>query len=295
MPLNIVFGKEIYNQKRPSVAATEPLHKIIKNLEFGSAAQLIELIEQSAHTAMPMEGEMMRDGWFARYSERGSLGARSESATFLPEGGRKFDAENFVNGPLQDIEQYYNDHKAPTIIRVTPLTPDLDRIMAERGFTLERTSLSVIAPMDKAEKDPNISIFGNLVPEWFDNFLKFGGYQDRRAIHQHILPHISVPHAHFLLKDAEGHPASCGSAALYEKSLELYNGATNPEMRKQGYAARMSASRLAWGKARGAVFAHAQVWAQNPDSFRSLRRVGFVECYSYQQWKKPFNPDAAPH
>jgi GNAT superfamily N-acetyltransferase len=113
-----------------------------------------------------------------------------------------------------------------------------------------------------------------LYAQWSERF------PDLQHRHRELLERITLPtlYAALYVQDT---CVACGLGVLDHEALGLFDIVTAPAQRRQGYGTQLVMAILAWGKQRGAQYAHLQVVQDNLAAQQMYTRLGFHHYYHY--------------
>lgn len=191
---------------------------------------------------------------------------------------------------IADAGRRFAAYDRPLIFRQSPLAPkQLDKLFDERGWNRFDESLVMIGDMETMGLGEAV----DQVPlkdagRWVDAVLELEGKPGEHKgglfeIISQIQPEVGL----FLLQDGEGNAVSAVRCVRDGVLAGIFDLATAPEMRGQGYGGQILASALKWAAGRGARTAWLQVVAENEPALGLYDRFGFEELYRYAYREAP--------
>jgi ribosomal protein S18 acetylase RimI-like enzyme len=240
-----------------------------------SDAGLVQAIEEHSLNAWPAFQTLLVDGWVLRFADGYSRRANSVTPLYPSRGDS---AEK-----IRACERLYADKGLPAIFKLaTEGAGTLDALLAQRGYPSEaRTSVQVLRlsewPVDEV---PEVKSSSLAAPEWVALHGVSGASPERQAIHARILAQIVLPR-NFAAIEQAGRIIACGLGVAHAGLLGIFDLVVDPAHRRQGYAERLMAGLLAWGRQAGAHTAYLQVMLDNQPALRLYAKLGFREAYQY--------------
>ncbi len=183
---------------------------------------------------------------------------------------------------IPPIEAAYRRRGLPPLVRLAPLAgPEADATLKAAGWARIGETLVMTAFIGDTAPDPACQITPAPTESWRDGFAGARDIPaDRRAIHDLMIDRITPARA-FATMALDGHPLAWGLAVAEQGWVGIFDIVTRPEARRRGFARKMVASLLAWGRATGATKAYLQVVADNDAGIGLYGALGFVEAYRY--------------
>ncbi len=237
-----------------------------------SRIALFEAMTQSAWPALSTE---VFDGWLLRFADGYTKRANSVTPLYT---GTLSDADKVAY-----CERRFAEQGLPGIFKLTQEHAALDVALAERGYaqldisSVQTCELAALAlPQDAA-----VTLQANADAAWMDAFARLSNLNvAQRHAAERMLAQYAAPTAFGVLEQA-GQIIACGFAVRQHDYVLLFDICTDPAMRRQGFARRLVAGLLAWGKERGATQGLLQVVASNEAAVALYAGFGFVEQYRY--------------
>ena len=176
--------------------------------------------------------------------------------------------------------------------------PELDAILAERGYAAEAPTLvqTVRLPLParaaKESVEANIAGFDDA---WLSVYAMAEGLtphevEGRRGIHWRIRAEAGYATAR-----VDGHPVGVGSVVVEDGWAGVHNMATATEHRRRGVARAVLHALLEWAAARGAMRSYLAVMETNGTARALYESSGYATAYRYRyrakrRQKRPTTP-----
>lgn len=239
--------------------------------------------EEACRNAWPAPREAHLGGWLLRAAG----GPTRRTNSLNPLRGPRAAPEAAVAA----CEAAFRGLGRPPLFRIVSLAPELDPVLAERGYAAEGASLTLVADLaglPEAEADPGDPVHIAEAPDadWLAlramiNAADPEAERAYRAMHAAIL----LPRACAALR-AEGAIAAQAYAVLDGTLVVIESVATMEACRGRGYARRVVEALMRWGRSRGAGAACLQVVAENAPARALYAGLGFdreVSRYHYRR------------
>lgn len=236
----------------------------------------IRTIEYASLNAWPAIIQSYYDGWVLRFS-RGYT-KRANSVNVLEESTLGL-AEK-----VNYCEQAYHHEGLPAIFRITPLCPhELDRFLSIQGYKLLHPTKVMIRDIEPQLFPPDrINVLReSLLDEWMGISGKISGTPiEKNSIHREILELIENPCLRVSLayKDSV---VCCGLGVLDGDLFGLFDIATLPLFRRQGFGTSLVSGMIAWAVDRGASISYLQVMEDNVPARNLYKKLGYQDLYTY--------------
>jgi ribosomal protein S18 acetylase RimI-like enzyme len=236
-------------------------------------------IEEAGLNAVQTQRQLFYDGWLLRLSPGKAKRARSVNAHFgstlpLPE-------------KVAHCEDLYARHGLPPLFRITPFVqpPDLDRVLAARGYAAFDPTLVQAASLDAAVQPPAVPPGVALTEPDAGTFVDVvgdlrGSPAEQRAAHRERLDN-SLLGKHMVVVCAGDRIACAAQVAVDGDLAGIYDVVTAEDARGNGYATLACATLLARAARHGARVAYLQVDAGNDPALAIYRKFGFATLYTY--------------
>lgn len=241
-----------------------------------NADRLTLSVEEAGLNAWPAFKEIFYDGWLIR------LG-----------GGVNVIAHGVY--PLKDkirhCETVYHAHGLPPYFRIrSDCDPELDKLLAEKGFRAEDTTLTLFmdferTPPPEPAAGVRVELFRGHPPRaWLEAHARFTSRPAAAGIDRsRVLQLVALPIAFAAACDAEGYIVSVAYGAVHDRIVSLQWVATDPDRRRNGLSRATLAVLLDWASREvGAKSACLQVVADNAPAVNLYEKIGFDrELYRY--------------
>lgn len=250
------------------------------------SANEVRFLEELTLATSPAIHQWLYDGWVARAS--GNEVRRANSTTvFYPSTialAEKIDA----------IEAWYQQHAQAAMFRLnsTVTPPELDDLLAQRGYTREMDTFMMTLEIAAASPDLTVPTGLRMVErcsaDGIADVHQLKGSStstaERDAARQSLW---RGPERYLALKSING-LVSGGMARMQNGCVGIFTMRTAERSRGKGYASLLMAHLLAWGRAQGARTAFLQVDQSNEAAIAVYQRFGFAARYGYWQRVQPW-------
>lgn len=248
-----------------------------------SDADLILGLEGRLLNAWPSFDYQFYDGWVLRLAN--GYSKRANSATPLRAGAALDDG-------LVDhmIEHFAAAGVRPTFRLTGVQAPEVDQLLAGRGFTETEPTLVLVAGIGgDCSTDPEVSIAPTVTRRWVQETARsYGGDKaDDRTLTE-IVSRIRQK-AGFATLSLDDKPVAWGLGVVERDFVGLYDIVVAPELRGIGLGRRVVASLMAWGCSQGARKAYLQVLEANAVARALYGTLGFAPAYRYVHRIMPAN------
>ena len=246
----------------------------------------IRNLEEVAADAVPAAVAEKLDGWRLRFN----FGVKRRPNSVLAADVGALDLATKV----ARAEAFYAAHGLKARFQLSPasLPEGLDAFLTARGYRRvpETVSVQVMAlERFEARAEPNVTLKVRYSPD--ETFLSLycdtEGLSGRRAVVFREMLRRLPGRAAFALAFVEDVPVATGVGVAYGDMLGLFNIATAPSARRQGFASAVVAKLLSWGQAQGAASAYLQVSDNNTGAQAVYERFGFRTLYHYYYLEAP--------
>jgi len=239
------------------------------------------MVEEMMMNAWPALRTVVYDGWFVRFAEGYTKRA---NAVYPMYGTQCMDEESLRK--IAAVERLYADQGQPAIFKVTdaPGLLRLDEQLSLRGYRKDGVTAIMSRPLADLTEPAHQTIEMSVRPteRWLSSYAAMAVVSDeasKRAL-KHILDRIVQPACFFTLYEGD-RDIACGSAVLERDYVGIYDVATDPACRNQGYGEQLMLNILKWGRLNGASDAYLAVVLDNAPAVRLYEKVGFAEQYRY--------------
>ncbi len=242
-------------------------------------------LEERGFNAWPAPRNVYFGGWMFRlgggYTKRANsanaLGARHELRAVSINAWTP--AREFAE-IMAEAERFYALNGQPAVFRVTPLAgPDADPALATAAYERLDPSTVMIAPLAKAQDDPEVRIEPGPTPSWLNGVAAAQGVApSHRLVHDHIVQAIALPAA-FATAYMSGQAAGFGFGIGERGAVGLFDIVVRPEFRGQGVGRAITRALMGWGSLGGAATAYLQVNDANRVARALYESLGFRVAY----------------
>lgn len=247
----------------------------------------IRLIEELSANAWPAAVVEDVDGWRLRFD---SSVTRRANSVWPNDDGRHLSLAK----KMAAVEEFYARRKQPVCYEISPAAqpPDLDAVLAERGYQAEgRTcvrsaSMANVMARTQHDRDHVVAVADRFDEEWFRIYCQAEQVSERaEAIRSGILQRI-VPRTGYALLRHEGKPIAIGFGVLERKWVGVFSMATRPEFRRQGAGVTVLHALAKWGHEHGATQMYLQVLENNGVAMSLYEHAGFETLYHFHYRKE---------
>jgi GNAT superfamily N-acetyltransferase len=220
--------------------------------------------------------EVEWDGAWVRRAANGYTKRANSLQCFDPADGRDAEAR------LQAGRQWFLARGLRPVIRMTPLvSAELDAVLDAQGWQVIDRSHLMAMPIGQHAPDPGGAILDVLDPAFLAALEVLQGYrEDQMRGLRGVLSVIEGPAAGVVIY-RDGQAAAAGLMALGDGILVTGNVITDRARRRQGLAAAMMHTGLAWAAGQGARVAALNVQADNAAAKALYAGLGYTHQYDY--------------
>ncbi len=251
---------------------------------------LARRIEEASLNAWPALQQIFLDGWILRFAK--GFTKRSNSIVPLyPPAQSEHDfspaaADWALAEKIRHCENLYAREQLQTVFRLTSIVArlpngglDLDRVLAERGYRLDETSLMLSKSISTSVLPAEFKLLP--LDTWLSAYCELTGMPEpARTLHGVILKGIAGDCGFGILQE-QGRTVACGLAVVERELVGLFDILTHPQARNAGVGARMVNGLLAWAADQGASRAYLQMVEDNAPAAALYSGLGFHEIYRY--------------
>ena len=244
--------------------------------------ELVRVVEDVAADAWPAAFVRLVDGWRLRATP-GVEVRRSNSVLPIGAGGMNIEAK------LAAADGFFAEHGIRPRYQISPaaVPPELDGLLAERGFEIEMESdvqvgeLAVLVERSRG-RAPGIEVAVDPTPTepWLDTFLELTARGERSVFRSAILDRIDRPVRYASVPGADGVMA-VGMGVVVDSWMGIFSMVTRPEARRRGCASAILRELATAGGAIGAERAFLQTERTNAASHALYEGLGFATAYGY--------------
>lgn len=183
---------------------------------------------------------------------------------------------------LDAAVEWFTTRGLPPVVRTTPLaSAALNAALDARGWaTIDHSHLYAM-PLGENEPDPEGRLFELLDPEFLSAQQGLRGYSDENVARLRALLMVMAVPATGVVVYRDGEAAATGLMAVGEGIVVTGNVITDATRRRQGLAAAMMRTGLAWAKEQGATVAALNVEAGNVAAKALYGSLGYTYQYDY--------------
>ncbi len=234
-------------------------------------------VEEACQLAWPSLHAQNIGGYVFRYS--GSNRSRRANS-FNPLNGPRAQGENFIT----QAEQFFEHFQMRSCFRMPEIGAELDDVLAAKGYAREAETITLYASdVSHFTRASDVEISTEKTPEsWLNFYFSLAEEDDhQRQVFSEMLGKVAPPIAYGEAK-IDGQVGAIAYVVLVNGLAIIEAVATNPNYRRQGLAAKVVGSLLAWARAQGCTEAALQVVAENEPATNLYAKLGFsTELYRY--------------
>ena len=195
-----------------------------------------------------------------------------------------FDPDDFEDADLRVISacSWMVLRKIKPVFRITPLSsPELNATLDEAGWASIDESHLLAMELDEHEPDAQAEFLPVLDEKFLSVAQRLQGYDDATMTGmKNLLAVFTVPAVGVVLA-RDGVAVASSIMAVADGIVITGNVVTDAQRRRQGLAAAMMRSGLAWAKRQGARFAALNVQADNAAAKALYQSLGYTHQYDY--------------
>lgn len=237
-------------------------------------------LEEMNFNAWPALKTVHYDGWLLRFT--GGASRRPNSVNCVST------STIALSEKIDGAAALYARRRQRLVFRMTPLADEgLDRLLEQRGLTIEEPTFVQLAEIEAAPIDRDIQIFSDADDTWIDAAICVRGLTGHDAAvfaAQHRAVAINSARA---LIGMNGRPVAVGVAAIEREWAGLHGIHVSKDAQRQGLARKLSEALLGFSYARGARRAWLQVAQANSAALPLYHGLGFRSAYSYHHRVEP--------
>lgn len=232
-------------------------------------------VEEACLNAWPSSRQLLVDGYLLRAA--GGPSKRQNSVNPLRGSGAPEPAIEAAGAIYARLGQR-------AIFRVPTIAPQMEPLLARRGYTVLDETCTLVRDLDDlpAEPDPAVAVAAAPGDAWLA--LRDGiNRADPAAVlaFRETVAALALPRA-FAAAEAEGGIGAIAFGVLDREWLVIESVAVPAPLRGRGHGRRAVGALLHWGRAQGAGAACLQVVAANTPARALYRALGFTrELYRY--------------
>jgi N-acetylglutamate synthase len=178
---------------------------------------------------------------------------------------------------------WFRGRGLPPIFRQTPLAgPNTIAALDAADWAAIDHSHLFAMQLGSVEPDPRGTCTDVLDPAFLAAQQRLQNYSDERLARcRALLAVIEVPACGVILRDNAGAPVATALMAIADGIGVTGNVITDPTRRREGFAAGMMRTGLAWAREHGATIAALNVAADNTAAHALYRGLGYRHQYDY--------------
>lgn len=250
---------------------------------MSASVERVYYIEELAANAWPAEVVQVVDGWRFRYSP--GITSRRVNSVWPNNKGRFLGLDE----KLTMVEAFYARRNLPARFQMCPAAqpPELDRILAARGYTLEAptlvqsTTISAVLGAWPREGRPTVILHPQPPPAFIDfQAAQYRLSREQTAARRTAFQRIG-PQAAFAVVERDGKTIGVGLGIVERGWLGIFGMMTHPDFRRRGIATAVLQALAEWGQSHGAEQTYLQVMAENGSARNLYQQAGFGTQYQY--------------
>ena len=217
-----------------------------------------------------------RGGWVAGCN--GGFTGRANAVTVM----RRTAPEDLAD--LSDwVEDWYRQRGAPPAFRLTPLSADLEAVLADRGYRWWRPGASVmvggLASLTQLALPAGYDVASSPTADtrWYE---LSGHGPEEQATLSRMFDGVSPASLHTTICHGD-QPAAIGRGVLHDGHLAIFGMETAPDHRRRGLAKAVIGELARWAVDLGADRSTLQVEVGNDGAHALYETLGFTDSYEY--------------
>ena len=203
-----------------------------------------------------------------------------------------FDPDDYENADVRVISacSWMVLRRIRPVFRITPLSsPELNATLDEAGWDTIDASHLMAMELEDHEPDAAAEFLPVLDPKFLGVAQRLQAYDETAmAGMKNLLRALEVPTVGVVLT-RDGEPVASSIMAVADGVVITGNVVTDPARRRQGLAAAMMRSGLAWARREGARVAALNVQADNAAAIALYSGLGYARQYDYS-YRVPGSP-----
>ncbi len=203
-----------------------------------------------------------------------------------------FDPDDYENADVRVISacSWMVLRRIRPVFRITPLSsPELNATLDEAGWDTIDASHLMAMELEDHEPDAAAEFLPVLDPKFLGVAQRLQAYDETAmAGMKNLLRALEVPAVGVVLT-RDGEPVASSIMAVADGVVITGNVVTDPARRRQGLAAAMMRSGLAWARREGARVAALNVQADNAAAIALYSGLGYARQYDYS-YRVPGSP-----
>jgi ribosomal protein S18 acetylase RimI-like enzyme len=248
----------------------------------GTNLDLVRHLEARTLNAWPAAEAHDLDGWRLHFDSGVTRRANSvwplASASLLP-----------LTEKLSRVEEFYARRRISPCYRICPASqpPDLDNVLAERGYTrvsptlVQWVSLESVTERTRLAEGHEVAVFEEFSEEWFAAYVPIIALADHQVNAESGILRRIAQRTGFAVCRAGGEPLGVGLGVVEGDWLGIFCMATRMESRRRGAATSIMHRLAEWAVKHGASWAYLAVMEDNAPALAVYERAGFGTVYGY--------------
>ena len=235
----------------------------------------IRALEELSLNAHPSLNTMYYDGWVLRFAD--GYTNRANSVNML------YSSQLPLADKIDFCESLYSKQALPTVFKVTPISINIDNILAERGYSVVTpTNLMTMDIPGSFSSDFNSAVVSvGVNEEWQDNYFRLNQTNARKiSVAKQIQCNIMNCVLTATLSD-ENEVAACGLCVVEQDYAGLYDIIVSLQSRRKGFGRDVCTSLINNAINYGAKKVYLQVVADNAGAVELYKKLGFADMYQY--------------
>jgi len=235
----------------------------------------IRLLEELPLNAHPALHTMFYDGWILRFAD--GYTNRANSVNML------YPAQVPLDDKIDFCESIYAKENLPAVFKITPLSADVDVVLAERGYSVVTpTNLMV---MDIGARLPAVlnssTVSEGISGAWQSDYFRLNQTNAKMIPAAKQMQGNIMPQTLTATLSIQNETAACGLCVIEQGCAGLYDIVVSPAFRRNGYGRDICTALLNTATKYGAKKAYLQVVAENTGAIVLYEKLGFKNLYQY--------------
>ena len=222
------------------------------------------------------------DGWLLRYAWGTTRRANSVLAA---EHGETVSLDQ----KIARVEARYAVWNQPARFQISPAShpPELDEVLAARGYRSEASRLVQVAPIDAIGAGRGrATLTDEADSEWIRTMWLLDRGRAPEPSAEEIIRATKVPAIHASVREGD-EIIAVGRGVAEHGWLGIFGMGTQLSHRRGGLATEVLGALASWGRGDGATRAYLQVEEGNAAARNLYARAGFVDAYRYHYRSAP--------
>lgn len=246
----------------------------------------VENLEELAANAWPAPVVQIVDGWRLRFGW--GVTRRANSVLTTACGTRLALADK-----VAIAEEFYERRLRPVLFAVSEVSSPAgtDAFLADRGYRRDTVVAVQIADVrDVADVDTppvaEVTVSETLTDEWVHNWWVFAERRDESStddpeVVARVILESTGPRTAYLESRLAGRVAAVGRVTVERGWAGIHAVATDPDMRRKGFARQGLVEMARWAVSAGANAMYVQVEEENGAAVELYQNCGFATAYRY--------------